>query len=186
MRSRYAWRIATEMSATDKAPITARDARMIFAIVKRATELVSLLKQARTLAKRYRELTGRPLGITGEIAEAEAVRLLKVELAPVRTAGYDVIRRTRTGIERLQVKGRVVYSKSMAGQRIGTLSVKKKWDGVLLVLMDGNFDTIKIFEAARRPLVKAIKRPGSTARNERGALSVTLFCRIGHQVWPQK
>jgi hypothetical protein len=152
--------------------------------MKHDAELLRLLMQAKKLAKRYREITGRPLGITGEIAEAQAVSLLKLELAPPRTAGYDVIRRTRAGIERLQVKGRVVLSKNMAGQRIGTLNVKKKWDGVLLVLMDENFDTIKIFEAARRPVVKAIKRPGSKARNERGALSVTLFRRIGRQVWP--
>jgi hypothetical protein len=159
---------------------------MLHDTVKRADELLSLLKQAKKMAKRYRELTGRPLGITGEIAEAEAVRLLGLELAPVRTAGYDVIRRTRAGIERLQVKGRVVLSKNMAGQRIGTLNVKKKWDGVLLVLMDEKFDTIQIFEAARRPVVKAIKRPGSKARNERGALSVTLFRRIGREVWSRE
>jgi hypothetical protein len=84
------------------------------------------------------------------LPKSEAVRLLKLELAPVRTSGYDVIRWTRAGIERLQVKGRVVLSKNLVGQRIGTLNVKKKWDGVLLVLMDENFDTIKIFEAARR------------------------------------
>jgi hypothetical protein len=86
-------------------------------------------------------------------------------LVPVRTAGYDAIRRSRAGIERLQVKGRVVFSKSLAGQRIGTLSVKKKWDGVLSVLMDEKFDTIKIFEAARRSVVKEIERPGSNAWN---------------------
>ena len=60
-------------------------------------ELITLLQQAKHLAKRYRELTGRPLGIAGEIAESEAVRLLGVELAGVRMAGYDVIRRTPIG-----------------------------------------------------------------------------------------
>jgi hypothetical protein len=34
---------------------------MISPIMKRAAELLRLLKQAKKLAKRYRELTGRPL-----------------------------------------------------------------------------------------------------------------------------
>ncbi len=39
-------------------------------------EILDLLQEAKRLAIRYRELTGRPLGITGEFAEAEAARLL--------------------------------------------------------------------------------------------------------------
>src|SRR5260370_15731848 len=112
---------------------------MIWLTVKTTTELLQVLKQAKKLAKRYRGLTGRPLGITGEIAESEAVRLLKLELAPVRTSGYDVIRRTRARIERLQLKGRGLLSKNLVRQRIGTLNVKKQWHGVLLVPMDQNF-----------------------------------------------
>jgi hypothetical protein len=104
----------------------------------------------------------------------------------VRTSGNDVVQRTSAGIERLQVKGRAVLSKNLGGQRIGTLSIKKKWDGVLLVLMDENFDTSKIIEAARRRVVEEIKRPGSKARNKRGVLSVPLLRRIGRQVWPHE
>jgi hypothetical protein len=146
-------------------------------------ELVSLLQQAKQLARRYRELTGRPLGITGELAESEVVRLLGLELAPVRTAGYDVIRRTLGGIELLQVKGRVLPSPKLVG-RLGSLDITQQWDAVLLVLMDQNFDTMKIYEAARAPVIEAITRPGGKARNERGALAVRQFCRIAHQVWP--
>ena len=36
---------------------------------------------AKQLARRYHELTGKPLGVTGEVAEYEAHRLLGVELA---------------------------------------------------------------------------------------------------------
>ncbi len=79
-------------------------------------ELTSLLKEAKRLAKRYRELTGRPLGIVWEIAEFEvAARFLGLEMAPVRTAGYDAIRRLPGGAaRRLQIKGRVMRSDGTA------------------------------------------------------------------------
>ncbi len=149
-------------------------------------ELFALLQQAKLLAKRYRALTGRPLGIAGEIAECEAVRLLGLDLAPVRTAGYDAIRRGANGSEqRLQVKGRVMHSPKLIG-RMGSIDIAKEWDAVLLVLLDDNYDTMKIFEAPRAAVVEAIQRPGSRARNERGALSIPHFCsaRLGRQVWP--
>jgi hypothetical protein len=150
-----------------------------------ADELAELLQHAKRLAQRYRELTGRPLGITGEIAESEVVRLLGLQLAPVRSAGYDVTRTLPDGTQRrLQVKGRVMPSKKLAG-RLGALDIKQPWDAVLLVLMDRNFDTFAIYEADRVPVIEAITRPGSKARNERGALSIPLFCRtLGQQIWP--
>ncbi len=51
-----------------------------------------LITQVKAIAKEYRELTGRPLGITGEVAEYEAARLLNLELSKVRNAGYDATR----------------------------------------------------------------------------------------------
>ena len=51
-----------------------------------ALKIHKILQSAKLLAVEYRGLTGRPLGITGEIAEAEAVRLMKVELCPPREA----------------------------------------------------------------------------------------------------
>lgn len=147
-------------------------------------ELTELLQHAKRLATRYRELTGRPLGITGEIAEAEAVRLLRVELAPVRSPGYDVIRRLADGThQRLQVKGRVLPTPRFAG-RMGALDVEQAWDGVLLVLMNTSFNAIAIFEADRAAVITALQRPGSKARNERGALAVPQFCKLARQVWP--
>jgi hypothetical protein len=70
--------------------------------------LVDLLAEVKRLAKEYRALTGRPLGVTGEVAEYEASRLLNIELAPARQAGYDATRETAGRVERLQIKGRCV------------------------------------------------------------------------------
>jgi NADPH:quinone reductase-like Zn-dependent oxidoreductase len=56
-----------------------------------ATRLFELLGEVKQLAREYYELTGRPLGVTGEIAEYEAARLLNIKLASVRQQGYDAI-----------------------------------------------------------------------------------------------
>ena len=90
--------------------------------------------QAKQLAQRYYSVTGRPLGITGEIAEYEATRLLGVELAPVRQAGYDAIRENGLKRERLQIKGRYLPSGSKSGQRLGGIELKHEWDYVLVVV----------------------------------------------------
>ena len=55
-------------------------------------DLRELKAEAKALAARYYQLTGKPLGITGEIAELEAAELLGLSLADARQAGYDAIR----------------------------------------------------------------------------------------------
>lgn len=57
--------------------------------------LFAVLRDVKLLARRYYELTGRPLGVTAEVAEYEAARLLGVDLSPVRQSGYDAIRATQ-------------------------------------------------------------------------------------------
>ena len=54
-------------------------------------QVLTVLKEAEVLAREYYRLTGKPLGITGEVDEYEAARILGVELTPARQAGYDAI-----------------------------------------------------------------------------------------------
>jgi hypothetical protein len=56
------------------------------------SRVMKVLRNAKKLAKEYRTLTGNPLGITGEVAEYEAARLLHVES---HTSTPDGIRRDR-------------------------------------------------------------------------------------------
>src|SRR5437899_2948240 len=42
--------------------------------------ILALLYEAKKLAQAYRRLTGKPFGITGEVAEYEAARILGIEL----------------------------------------------------------------------------------------------------------
>ena len=147
-------------------------------------QLLDLLGEVKRLARKYYELTAKPLGVTAEIAEYEAARLLGLELAPPRTPGYDAIRKTAAGTELLQIKGRCILPNSKPSQRIGKIDLNKEWDAVLLVLLDGCFEPTEIFEAKRPAVGQALTLPGSKARNERGQLGVAKFKSIGHKIWP--
>src|SRR5258705_4214230 len=101
---------------------------------------MALLADAKVLAQQYRALTGKPLGITGEVAEYEAARILGVELTPARHAGYDAVEKKDGLVRRLQVKSRCLLQGCKPGQRLGSINLEKDWDAVLMVLLDQNFD----------------------------------------------
>lgn len=146
-------------------------------------ELVRLLREAKALARRYYHATGKPLGVTGEVAEYEAHRLLGVALADVRQPGYDATAERSDRTVRYQIKGRCFPARHRAGQRVGSLSLEKEWDAVLLVLLDLDFETREIWEATRVDLAPLLTAPGSKARTERGQLGVNQFTRVGRCVW---
>ncbi len=146
-------------------------------------EVMEILAQAKKLAQRYRMLTGKPLGITGEIAEYEAARILGLMLTDARQPGYDATEIHNGQQRRLQIKGRCVPQGSKRGQRIGSIDIKKDFDAVLLVLLDDNFEATSIYEAPREAVVRALNEPGSKARNERGALGVSKFKSIAYLRW---
>ncbi len=146
------------------------------------TRIMEILRDAKKLAQEYRNLTGKPLGITVEIAEYEAARLLGVELTPAQ-AGYDAIERKNGNTRHLQIKGRCLLPGCKPGQRLGKIDITKEWDAVLLVLLDENFEALKIYEAERAAVLEALAAPGSKARNERGTLAVSKFKSIATLRW---
>ena len=149
-------------------------------------ELNVLLAEVKTLAKKYRKLTGKPLGITGEVAEVSAAKILGLDLAAARQTGYDAIWHRDGKQIKVQIKGRCVLPDSKPGQRVGGIKIEKDWDVVLLVLLDEDFEVLEIYEAGRSVIMQALSKPGSKARNERGALGVRKFKTIGALVWSSK
>lgn len=145
-----------------------------------------LLTQAKNLAKRYRALTGKPLGITGEVAEFYAAKYLGLQLVLAREPGHDATMKEGKKTVRVQIKGRCLAKNCNPGQRLGRIKLEKNWDRVILVLMDEYFEVTKIFQAERHAVIRALQAPGSKARNERGALGVNKFKAIGKLVWPVK
>lgn len=148
------------------------------------SSLRPVMKAVKRLAIRYREITGKPLGVAGEIAEYEAARLMGVRLCPARTPGYDAV--DRSG-KRIQIKGRVRLPDSKLGQKIGSIRLAHDWDVVWLVEMDEDYNAVRIDEAPRAKIRRALRKPGSTARRERGVLSVRFFQKhLATPVWPRQ
>ena len=146
--------------------------------------LGKIIQEAKRLARNYYSLTGRPLGVTGEIAEYEAARLLGLQISEARQAGYDATYEQDGQVIRVQIKGRCILENAKPGQRVGSIKLNHEWDSVILVLLDRNFEPIKLYIANRPKIEEALLTPGSKARNERGSLSVEKFKSISRLVWP--
>ncbi len=140
-----------------------------------------LLRQAKTLGAAYYRLTGRPLGVAGEVAEYEATRILGLRLLNVREQGADAV--DAAGVS-YQIKGRVLQSGTKNG-RLGALNFSHPWRHCLLVLLSPELQATEIWQASRAKLRAACDAPGSKARNERRALPINVFKRVGKRVWPR-
>ena len=150
---------------------------------KRVKEILAAVKP---LAAEYYRLTRKPLGVTGEVAEYIAAEKLKLILVPPRTEGYDAIRKTPKGEERIQIKGRAFGDNSKASQRLGTIKHGATCDKVLLVLLDNaTLEPVTMWEAPYSAVTKRLLEPGSKARNVRGAMSVHDFKKLAQLIWPK-
>lgn len=151
----------------------------------RAGELAQLSTDIRRIARRYYDLTGKPLGVTGEVAEMEAARLLGLTLASARQPGWDATRTLPDGtIERIQIKGRWQMNGPRSTGRVGAIDLTHDFDSVYLVLMDAEFEVRTIHRRSRADVERMLRADGSRARNVRGQLSVGAFVRGADQLWP--
>jgi len=148
-----------------------------------ADRIREVLAAVKPLAAEFYRLSGKPLGVTGEIAEYVAAEKMGLELAPPRTEGYDAIRRTPNGPVRIQIKGRAFGIDAKPGQRLSRIKAGAPCDVVLLVLLDNaTLDAREMWEAPYSVVIGLLERPGSRSR-ERGALSVSEFKRVAQRVW---
>lgn len=147
---------------------------------KRVKEILAAVKP---LAAEFYKITRKPLGVTGEIAEYETARLLKLELLPARHEACDAVRLLRGKSQKIQIKGRVVSRRSPKAQRIGRIKRNADCDVVMLTLLDEDFSATGIWEASMNAVAKELDRTPSKARLK-GALSVGNFQNIADQVWP--
>jgi hypothetical protein len=124
----------------------------------------AILERARQAAVEYYDMTGKPLGITGEMGEYLAAKFLDLKLADAREPGYDAIDKKK---RKIQIKARCIPEhKRIVGQRVGGIKLDHEWDSVMLVLMNERFEPLWIYEADRAPIEAAILKPDSRARNE--------------------
>lgn len=146
-------------------------------------EIGLIIDQARALAVRYYMLTGRPLGITGEVGEYEAARILNLSIARARESGFDA---TDSNGRRVQIKARSLSQtkKTLGSHRLGSIGLDSPWDVILFVMLDAQLQPVAIYEGERGAVTAALTAPGSKARNVRGALSISKFKSISKRVWP--
>jgi len=144
-----------------------------------------LIAQARQLAAEYRRTMGKPLpGISNEIAEHDAIRLLALNPKPEGALGYDAVD-PQNNNQRIQIKSRTIFDESKTGQRIGQIKMEQEWDSVVLVLMNKEYEPYEIYEAARDDLEESANKSSSN-RAKRGALSIARFKIIGQLVWSKE
>lgn len=154
--------------------------------IARVREILATVKP---LAAEYYRLTGKPLGVTGEIAEFVAAECLGLELADARTAGYDAVRNGPGGPVFIQIKGRAYGDGAKPGQRLSRIKTDARCDIVLVVLLDNaTLEPREMWEAPFSEVLARLAEPGSKARNERGALSVRDFKKLASAqlVWPSR
>ena len=144
------------------------------------TTIKGVIEAARAAAKHYRQLTGKPLGITGEVGEVLAADLLQLQLADARQPGFDAVGSDK---RRVQIKSRCILPGAKRGQRVGNIKLDHEWDTVALILMNQDFEPFEIWEARRPEIEQALFKPGSKARNERGSLGVEQFKAIADLRW---
>lgn len=147
-------------------------------------EIKDILSQAKVLAARYYRLSGKPLGVTGELAELAAADALGLDLCPARETGFDAWDPARPG-HRVQIKARAVDPMDRYRGRCPAIKFGNLFDTALLVLLDKNtLDLLEIWEATEDAVAARLTAPGGKARNERGAMGISQFKSIARRVWP--
>jgi hypothetical protein len=144
-----------------------------------------LMQQARQLAANYRRATGKTLaGVSGELCTYDAIRLLNLAPAPDQV-GYEAVGTEESGDlhnEKIQIKGRTIFSESKSTYRIGQLKMDQNWDSVVLVLLNDDYEPFEIYEIDRETLEdNVIDKQSKKAK--KGAMTVARFKKIATLAW---
>ena len=146
-------------------------------------KLDKLMEETRRLAAEYRKSTGSTLPVSAEIAKYDAMRLLGL-VAPTETErAVDALRVSDMVVDKIQIKGRVVFDPNKSGYRVGQLNLDAAWDSTLMVLMNDQYQTEAIYELSRAQLEQAIPDQGLLKKNARGSMSINKFKAIGELLW---
>jgi hypothetical protein len=122
----------------------------------------------------YRKRFGKSLGVTAEIGEYKAAKLLNLRRAEGNiNKGFDA----HDGKKRVQIKTRISSSKA---QRTGFFK-NREFDYALLVLLSESYDLLQIYRAERKQIEKAFKKQSY----DKPSLSIRKFVDIGRQVYPK-
>jgi len=148
-------------------------------------QLEKLMDETRRIAAEYRASTGATLPVSGELAKFDAMRLLGLTAADGSEKAVDAILATASGVQKLQIKARVIFDPQKSGYRVGQLNLQANWDWLLLVLMDERYETTEIYRLPKAVLVRELG-DARHLKKARGAISVRKFKAIAERCWPAK
>lgn len=146
-------------------------------------KLDKLMDETRRLAAEYRRSTGSTLPVSAELAKFDAISLLGLRALDEPVSGVDALRDTEQGVERVQIKGRVIFDPKKTGQRVGQLNLDADWDVVVLVMMNEDYQCTAIYSVTKTQLLTSLDEQQDGKSNARGALSVKKFQAIAEQIW---
>ena len=145
-----------------------------------------LMHETRQLAARYHQTTGNTLPVTGEIARFDVAKALNLQLIDDQTLGYDALGETEGKKIRILIKGRVIFENSRSSPRIGQVKPDGRWDNVVLVLFDDNYEPMEMYLATTDDITDAIDTKPESKNKKRGAMSIAQFKIIGQLVWSRE
>ncbi|MCP3734803.1 hypothetical protein M9979_07960 [Sphingomonas sp. RP10(2022)] len=149
----------------------------------RDDRLMQLLRDAQRIGAEYYRLTGKPLGVTGEIAEYEAARALGLTLCVARTPGHDAI--DPANGDAVQIKGRAVARDDRYRGMCPAILCDADVQVVVLVLLDRTTLTaIEVWRTDIAAVRRRIAGLASARRRAEGVLAITQFTSIATRVVP--
>lgn len=145
-----------------------------------------LMHETRQLAAKYRQTTGNTLPVTGEIARFDVAKALNLQLIDYPTVGYDAIGTDERKDLRILIKGRVIFEDSRSNPRIGQINPDGRWDNVVLVLFDDDYEPVEMYEISSEDIKTALNAKADSKNKKRGAMSVAQFKIIAQLVWSRE
>lgn len=131
-----------------------------------------LIDNTTALAIVYRKRFKKNLGITSEVGEYKASKLLKLKRVEGNiNPGYDAI----DGKKKVQIKARIFKSNT---DRTGNFS-KHRFDYALLVLLSPEYEVMEIWKASENKVLGAIKAQSYS----KPSLPIGKFMNIGQCVY---
>ncbi len=142
-----------------------------------------LMFETRQLAAKYKQTTGNTLPVTGEIARFDAAKALGLKLIEDMTLGYDALGQQDREGEKILIKGRVIFEDTQSNPRLGQVNPDGRWDTVVMVLLNDDYQAIEMYEATQQDIIDALEGKSERKSKKRGAMSVAQFKIIGTLVW---
>ncbi len=133
-----------------------------------------LIGQIIALAVEYKKQFNKNLGITAEIGEYKAAKLLKLQRVEGNiNPGYDAL----DGKKKVQIKTRIFKKKA---ERTGNFS-NHKYDYALLVLLSPDYEVLEIYKATEYMVKNAL----DAQSYKRPSLPIGKFMDIGRRIYPK-